>query len=67
MRIKARWETLDRETIEIHLAKTKGERYIAPVFENGDSLKQLLICFCGVMPPLGQTPLAAGVLFILLC
>lgn len=42
MRIKARWEALDREAIEIHLAKTKGEKYIAPVFENGDSLKQLL-------------------------
>jgi Transposase and inactivated derivatives len=42
MRIKARWEALDKEAIEIHLAKTKGERYIAPVFENGDSLKQLL-------------------------
>jgi transposase len=42
MRIKARWEALDREAVEIHLAKTKGERYLAPVFENGDSLKQLL-------------------------
>ena len=42
MRIKARWEALDREAIEIHIAKTKGEKYIAPVFENGDSLKQLL-------------------------
>ena len=42
MRIKARWEALDRETIAIHLAKCKGEKYIAPVFENGDTLKQLL-------------------------
>ena len=42
MRIKARWEALDREAIEIHYAKTKGERYQAPIFENGDSLKQLL-------------------------
>lgn len=42
MRIKARWEALDREAIEIHLAKTKGEKYIAPVFSNGDSRKQLL-------------------------
>lgn len=42
MRIKARWEALDREAIEIHLAKVKGEKYSAPVFENGDSLKQLL-------------------------
>ncbi|GHU81150.1 hypothetical protein FACS1894145_8130 [Bacteroidia bacterium] len=42
MRIKARWEALDKEAIAIHHAKTKGEKYIAPVFENGDSLKQLL-------------------------
>lgn len=42
MRIKARWEALDKEAIEIHLAKVKGEKYTAPVFENGDSLKQLL-------------------------
>lgn len=42
MRIKARWEALDRETIEVHLAKAKGMAYIAPVFENGDSRKQLL-------------------------
>jgi len=42
MRIKARWEALDKESVEIHLAKTKGEKYIAPVFENGDSRKQLL-------------------------
>ncbi len=42
MRIKARWEALDQEAIEIALAKAKGEKYIAPLFENGDSLKQLL-------------------------
>jgi len=42
MRIKARWEALDREMIEIQLAKAKGEKYIAPVYENGDSHKQLL-------------------------
>lgn len=42
MRIKARWEAIDRETIEIHWAKTRGEKYMAPVFQNGDSRKQLL-------------------------
>jgi transposase len=42
MRVKARWEALDRETVEIHLARTKKEKYIAPIFENGDSRKQLL-------------------------
>lgn len=42
MRIKARWQALDRESIDMAVAKAKGERYIAPTFENGDSLKQLL-------------------------
>ena len=42
MCIKARWEALDKEAIAIHLSKCKGEKYIAPVFENGDTLKQLL-------------------------
>jgi Transposase and inactivated derivatives len=42
MRIKARWEALDREMVEMHLSKAKGEKYIAPVYENGDSQKQLL-------------------------
>jgi len=42
MRIKARWEALDKEAIEIHLAKVKGEKYVAPCFKNGDSTKQLL-------------------------
>lgn len=42
MRIKARWQALDREVVDIAVAKAKGERYLAPTFENGDSLKQLL-------------------------
>jgi transposase len=42
MRIKARWEALDREAVDAYSAKVRGEKYIAPVFENGDSLKQLL-------------------------
>ena len=42
MRIKARWEAIDKETLEMHWAKTRGNKYRAPVFENGDSLKQLL-------------------------
>lgn len=33
---------MDREAIDTALAKGKGERYSAPTFENGDSLKQLL-------------------------
>ena len=42
MRIKARWEALDKEALDIHYCKVKGEKYIAPTFSNGDSLKQLL-------------------------
>jgi hypothetical protein len=42
MRIKVLSEALGKEAIEIHLSKAKGKRYIASVFENGDSLEQLL-------------------------
>lgn len=42
MRIKARWEALDRENLDVAISKAKGEKYRAPTFENGDSLKQLL-------------------------
>lgn len=42
MRIKARWEALDQETMDIHIAKAHGEKYVAPTFKNGDSRKQLL-------------------------
>lgn len=41
MRINARWEALNRETLDTYLAKAKGEKYVAPLFKNGDSLKQL--------------------------
>ena len=42
MRVKARWEALDEESIQIAHAKACGWIYHAPVFENGDSRKQLL-------------------------
>lgn len=42
LRIKHRWEALDKETIEIHIAKTSGRKYQPPVLANGDTLKQLL-------------------------
>lgn len=42
MRIKARWETIDIENTAICLAKAKGELYVADVYENGDTTKQLL-------------------------
>lgn len=42
MRVKARWEALDEESIQIAHAKACGKIYHAPTFENGDSRKQLL-------------------------
>lgn len=42
MRVKARWEALDEESVQIAHAKACGKIYHAPVFENGDSRKQLL-------------------------
>lgn len=42
LRIKYRWEALDRETIEIHIAKAGGRKYNPPILSNGDTLKQLL-------------------------
>ena len=42
MRVKARWEALDEESVQIAYAKACGKTYHAPVFENGDSRKQLL-------------------------
>jgi transposase len=42
MRIKYRWEALDQEAIEIAYAKARGTRFTPPVFENGDTRKQLL-------------------------
>ena len=40
--MKARWEALDKESIQIAYAKACGRIYQAPVFEDGDSRKQLL-------------------------
>ena len=42
MRVKARWEVLDEESIQIAHTRACGKIYHAPVFENGDSRKQLL-------------------------
>lgn len=42
MRVKARWEAQDEESIQIAHARACGKIYHAPVFENGDSRKQLL-------------------------
>jgi transposase len=42
MRIKYRWEALDKEAIEIAYAKACGQSYKPIIFSNGDTLKQLL-------------------------
>ena len=42
MRVKTRWEALDEESIQMTHARACGKTYHAPVFENGDSRKQLL-------------------------
>lgn len=42
MRIKARWEALDKEMVELTYAKTSGQPFVPETFENGDSRKQLL-------------------------
>lgn len=42
MRIKARWEAMDKENIEISYAKACGIKYKPHSFENGDTAKQLL-------------------------
>jgi transposase len=42
IRIKHRWDAIDKENKAIAKAKKNGKKYIAPTFENGDSHKQLL-------------------------
>lgn len=42
LRIKHRWEAIDRENKEMELAKSTGQQHIPEILENGDTLKQLL-------------------------
>ena len=42
LRVKYRWEELEKENESIKTAKQTGTRYIPVVFENGDTPKQLL-------------------------
>lgn len=42
MRIKERWRAIDKENTAISYAKAKGELYVPVVYQNGDTLKQLL-------------------------
>lgn len=42
IRVKYRWEAIDKENEEIKLSKQKGETYKPTLLENGDTLKELL-------------------------
>lgn len=42
VRIKYRWEAIEKENQDIKAAKSKGEKYKSEIFTNGDTLKQLL-------------------------
>jgi len=42
LRIKYRWQALDKENEDIKQAKEEGSNYQAAIFSNGDSRKQLL-------------------------
>ena len=42
IRVKYRWEAIDKENEQIKEAKSKGEKYTPHVLQNGDTLKELL-------------------------
>lgn len=42
IRIKTRWEVLDSENKAIKEAKSRGEKYVPTIFENGDTERELL-------------------------
>ncbi|MCR6637516.1 MAG: transposase [Sporocytophaga sp.] len=42
MRIQLRWEAIEQENKEFELSKELGKKFIPDIYENGDSLKQLL-------------------------
>ena len=42
LRIKLRWEAIEKENNDIKEAKSKGLKFKPKEFENGDTLKQLL-------------------------
>ncbi len=68
IRIKLRWQELDKENAAIGEAKKQGKKYIPNVLENGDSPKQLLArCrYILAIKPIDWTPnqkLRAKILF----
>lgn len=42
VRVKLRWEALEKENEAIKKAKAKGQKYQPEIMDNGDSLKELL-------------------------
>jgi len=42
IRVKYRWEAIEKENNDIKESKTKGEKYQPLVLENGDTIKELL-------------------------
>lgn len=42
-RIKHRWNDIEQDNQEFKQAKKEGEEYNPHIFENGDTLKQLLV------------------------
>ena len=43
IRVKLRWKAIEEENALIKEAKAKGEKYDAFIFDNGDTLKELLV------------------------
>lgn len=43
VRVKLRWEAIDKENLEVKQAKERGEKYYPQVLSNGDTLKELLV------------------------
>jgi len=42
LRVKHRWEAIDKENEQIKQAKQRGEKYSPTILDNGDTLKELL-------------------------
>ena len=43
IRVEHRWEAIEQENKEIELCKENGKNYISNKFDNGDTLRQLLV------------------------
>ena len=43
LRIQYRWQAIEQENLTIKRAKTEGRKYTPPCFDNGDTMRQLLV------------------------